>query len=161
MNLENTSIDVHIYLVPDEICKDYNKFLLQKVKDIYEKHAFEEHGIIYKVNKVNKIKSNTISDIGTSILFLVEIDIDRYLPKQDDNLYLPINKICPYGIFFLENKIRILIPSSSLNGYEMKKRESYYYIEKDCVEIRENGEIKLRLTEVRFEKDGFSCLGVL
>ena len=161
MKLEKTLINCELYLFPDEINKDYEITLLKKVKEKYEKYAFEEFGIIYKVNKINKILKNSISEVGTFILFLLEVEIERYLPQQNNELELEINKICCYGIFFLENRLRILIPKLSLNKYELEKKENDYILKLENKEIHENDTINLKLTEIRFEKEGFSCLGTL
>lgn len=161
MELEKTLINCELYLFPDEINKDYEITLLKKVKEKYEQYAFEEFGIIYKVNKINKILKNSISEVGTFILFLLEIEIERYLPRQNDELELKINKICCYGIFFLENRMRILIPKSCINKYELEKKENDYILKLENQEILQNDTINLKLTEIRFEKEGFSCLGTL
>jgi len=161
MILERTLINSEIYLLPDEICQNYKDILLEKVKKKFEGHAFDNHGIIYKVHKINNILKNSISEVGTFILFLLEIEIERYLPQHDNELELKIKKICSYGIFFLEDKIRILIPSSCVNSYSLEREENYFYLKKDEKIIKENDTITLKLTEIRFEKDGFSCLGTL
>ena len=57
--------------------------------------------------------------------------------------------------------MRILIPKLSLNKYELEKKENDYILKLENKEIHENDTINLKLTEIRFEKEGFSCLGTL
>ena len=80
------------------------------------------------------------------IYFIINTKVSIYYPKKDDIIVIPIYKILNYGIYIQKDSFRVLIPNSSKdNAIDYKN-------------FKVGQHIKIQLTEIRFEKQGFHCL---
>tara|TARA_X000000950_G_C13751714_1_gene592936 strand:- start:528 stop:1034 length:507 start_codon:yes stop_codon:yes gene_type:complete len=158
------NIDIDIFIEPKHIDIEYKETLFKKIVKKYEGKAVDNIGIIKKVNKINKIYKHKIVDNSIYIYFFLNIEIIRYLPKIGNICKLKINKIFPYGLFFIQEHIRILVPANSINKEKYKiendnEEQNMYLINNEKKIIYTIGsEIEIELFEIRFEKEGFNCL---
>lgn len=159
MFFEKKIIRLSVYLESYEHCKEYKSLLLKKLKENYEKKAFEKHGIINSIISIDNIYYQEMMKINPTIYFLVDTVVETYFPKKDDIINLKISKILNYGIFLECDSFRVLIPSIP-SSYQLEKDKDFYYkTEKGSIHIGD--EIKFKITDVRFEKAGFHCLAKL
>lgn len=154
-------IETKIQLHPSNISSDYEKILLDKIVEKFEKKSFEQNGIISKVLKILECKSLPITENSIYLQFLITFEAETYKPLVDNEMEISIHKIYSYGIFYFDEQIRILIPSSSFeDDYSLEKKEDVFILKNKKNEtIQEGDTIKIILTNVRFEKNGFNCLG--
>lgn len=156
MKFEEKIIRLSIYLESHEQCKEYKSLLLQKLKENYEKKAFEKYGIINSIISMDKIYYEEMMKTTPTIYFLIDTKVETYFPKKEDKIELEITKILNYGIFLECSSFRVLIPSVP-SSYELKKDDELYYKNKDKI-IKIGSKIEFIITDVRFEKAGFHCL---
>ena len=64
------------------------------------------------------------------------------------------------GLFInIKNKIKLLIPISSLSDYKFDASTKTFKGEKSV--IKENDEIKIKITGIKYSKKNFNCFGEL
>lgn len=156
MKFEEKIIRLSIYLESHEQCKEYKSLLLKKLKENYEKKAFEKYGIINSIISMDKIYYEEMMKTNPTIYFLIDTKVETYFPKKEDKIELEITKILNYGIFLECFSFRVLIPSVP-SSYELKRDNELYYKNKDKI-IKIGSKIEFIITDVRFEKAGFHCL---
>lgn len=162
-DIEN--IDIDIIIEPKDINTEYKKTLLKKIVKKYEGKAIDNIGIIKKVNKINEIYGHKIVDNSIFIHFFLNIEIERCLPKIGNQSKLKINKIFPYGIFFIQEHIRILVPANYINKEKFSietdtdENNTFFLMnKKEKLIYTIDSDIEIELFEIRFEKEGFNCL---
>jgi DNA-directed RNA polymerase subunit E'/Rpb7 len=141
-----STIKLRIILKCDEQSKNYKSLLKQKLKDEYEKKAFEKYGIIDEIIDIESIHHEELMRTSPCVYFIINTKVSIYYPKKDDIITIPIYKILNYGIYIQKDSFRVLIPNSSKeNAIDYKN-----------FQVGQN--ITIQLTEIRFEKQGFHCL---
>lgn len=159
MFFEKKIIRLSVYLESHEQCKEYKSLLLKKLKENYEKKAFEKHGIINLILSIDKIHYEEMMKTVPTIYFLIDTVVETYFPKKDDIIDLKISKILNYGIFLECDSFRVLIPSIP-PSYQLEKDKDFFYkTDKGFIRVGDN--IEFKITDVRFEKAGFHCLAKL
>ena len=157
-----TIIERKICIEPEFLYSDLNIKLLEKVKKVYENECTKENGYILKVNKIVKIKDNYISNVNSSIIFIIDIDVDVLKPEINSVYTDKVNMIFSGGLFInIKNKIKLLIPISSLSEYKFDASTKTFKGEKDKTVIKENDEIKIKITGIKYSKKNFNCFGEL
>lgn len=157
MLFEKKIIRLSVYLNSQELCREYKYLLLDKLKENYEKKAFEKYGIINKVLSIENIYYEEMMKTNPNIYFLINTNVETYFPVKDDEIELEISKILTYGIYLERECFHILIPSLP-TSFELKKDKELYY-SSNGKDIRVGHKIKFRISSVRYEKSGFHCLG--
>lgn len=147
-----------IILTPEELTKDFESILLQKVKDEYEGKAVENYGIIKIVEKIIKIEEERIMDPIPNVLFKIKVVVKSYIPMKDDIIIMKIEKIIPYGIFLQMDSFRVLIPISNLDENVRIDVGKSAIILKENQEFKKDMDLQIQLQEIRYEKNGYNCL---
>ena len=95
----------------------------------------------------------------------MNIQIERCLQKVGNKSKLKINKIFPYGLFFIQEHIRILVPTNYINKKKFSietdtdENNTHFLMDKEKKLIYTvDSDIEIELFEIRFEKEGFNCL---
>lgn len=156
MLFEKKTIRLSVYLESHEQCKEYKSLLLKKLKEYYEKKAFEKYGIINTVLSIENIHYEEMMKTNPTIYFLTDTVVETYFPKKEDIIKLEITKILSYGIFLERSSFRVLIPSVP-SSYKLEKDIDFFY-KTNKGDIKIGDEIEFVITDVRFEKAGFHCL---
>lgn len=146
MKFITSTIKLRIILKCEEQSKNYKCLLKQKLKEEYEKKAFEKYGIIDEIIDIESIHHEELMRTTPCVYFIINTKVSIYYPKKDDIIIVPIYKILTYGIYIQKDSFRVLIPNSS-------KENSF-----DYKNLKVGQDIKIQLTEIRFEKQGFHCL---
>ena len=157
MLFEKKIIRLSVYLNSHELCREYKSLLLKKLKENYEKKAFEKYGIIDKIISIESIYFEEMMKTNPNIYFLINTNVETYFPVKDDEIELEISKILSYGIYLERECFHILIPSLP-KSFELKKDSQLYY-SSNGQNIRVGDKIKFSISSVRYEKSGFHCLG--
>lgn len=155
-----TIIERKIHLEPEFLYSGLNAKLLDNVKKVYENECTKETGYILKVNKIVRIKDNYISNVNSSIIFVVDIDVDILKPEINAVYTDKVSMIFSGGLFInIMNKIKLLIPISSLSDYSFDPSTKTFVKCKSV--IKENDEIKIKITGIKYSKKNFNCFGEL
>lgn len=163
--LEKTSkksITIRFCLLPVYIDADYQEHLLQCMRDKYERKSIKEHGHVFKILCIEDILKEEIMSIVPNVFFKMRVSVLLYNPQIGDVLDMAIDKIFHHGIFLIEDTIRVMIPTGLCRDYTIQKDFSSYYLApktEGMKNLRRGDPLRIRLLEIRFEKDGFSCIG--
>jgi len=156
-----TIIERKITIEPEFLYSDLNAKLLEKTKKVLENECTKENGYILKVNKIARIKDNYISNVNSSIIFVMDIDVDVLKPEINALYTDKVSMIFSGGLFInIKNKIKLLIPISSLLGYKFDASTKSFIKDKSTV-IKENDEIQIKITGIKYSKKNFNCFGEL
>uniref|UniRef100_A0A6C0IEC2 RNA polymerase Rpb7-like N-terminal domain-containing protein n=1 Tax=viral metagenome TaxID=1070528 RepID=A0A6C0IEC2_9ZZZZ len=153
-------INLRFCLAPEYFDADYKDHLLNSIREKYENKSFKEYGYILEIQEIERILNEEIMSMVPNVFFMVQVRALLYLPRVGDRLEVQIDKIFHHGIFIMENKIRILIPIALSTEYEVQKDFSSFYLLNTQTHktYRKDDRLHVELVEVRFEKDGFSCI---
>lgn len=160
------NIVVQTSLSPENMDKNYMTHLYRNIEKDFQHKCHAEHGLILKILRIDKIVSHYITDMIPNASFIVNVCIQTYQPVIGNVLNIPVDKILHHGLFCnVFSKIRIFIPFSYIPQYVYTKDFTSSYLELVDKKsplipkiIRKNDVISVLLKEVRYEKDGYSCL---
>ena len=82
MIFEEKIIRLSVYLESNEQCKEYKSLLLKKLKENYEKKAFEKYGIINSVSSIHKICYEEMMKTNPSIFFLIDTVVEHIFHRK-------------------------------------------------------------------------------
>ena len=153
-------ITLRFCLAPEHFDAHYRDHLLQAIREKYENKSFKEYGYILEIQAIERILNEEIMSMVPNVFFMVHVRALLYLPRVKDRLEVQIDKIFHHGVFIMEDKIRILIPIALSTEYEVQKDFSSFYLLNTTTQktFRKDDHLQVELVEVRFEKDGFSCI---
>jgi DNA-directed RNA polymerase subunit E'/Rpb7 len=156
-----TIIERKVCIEPEYLYSDLKAKLFEKVKKIYENECTKENGYILKVNKIENVKDNYISNVNSSIVFILDINVDVLKPDINEIYTDKVSMIFGGGLFInIKNKIKVLIPISSLTNYKFDA-STKTFLRSDKTSIKENDEIKIKITGIKYSKKNFNCFGEL
>ena len=159
MNFSEKVISLTISLLPREQNTEYQSVIISKLREEYEKKAFENYGIIDKIISIEKITHEEMMQIIPTVHFIIDTKVKLYFPKIKDKLTLPISKILSCGIFFETECFRALVPSMP-PSYFLEKTGNTLQFRNTKLErvLKENDLLSFQITNIRFEKNSFHCL---
>lgn len=159
MNFSEKVISLTISLLPREQNTEYQSVMISKLREEYEKKAFENFGIIDKVISIEKITHEEMMQIIPTVHFIIDTKVKLYLPKVEDQLTLPISKILSCGIFLETDCFRALVSSMPSSYCLEKTGNSLQFRNKNLGKIlKENDLLSFVIKNIRFEKNSFHCL---
>ena len=156
--VERKQIYGSIYILPEEIVNNIHDLIDSKIKEKYEKTCNKDYGYILKIENVGQNYTNIINTIGNGeILFNVYFICLVLKPNKGMTLTGKIYMIFRHGIFANIDKIKILIPESKLNKWTFEKDQ---FIKEDKI-LKIGDVININISDTRYEKKNFSCIGSL
>ena len=158
---KEVNIPVEIFLSPDLMGRKYKDNIMKILKEKYEKNCIPEWGYILKINKLVRMISDEIGNITPAVKILIEVNMTIIMPQIGMEFTMGIDIIFTHGIFIHRDKVRILIPIASMEGWTMIKdftSQRLVNSQTNAV-LKTNDKINIKLVNVRFEKDGYSCIG--
>lgn len=157
------SIPLEVSLAPQSLDCNYRENIRTALIERYEGNCIAGLGYIIKIINAGRIISDTIGSMTPNALLAVDVDLMSFLPQEGMCMKVNIDIIFTHGIFAYRDKIRILIPISSLKEWTLHKDfTAHKLINKTTgIILRKGNTISIELQEVRFEKDGYSCIGDL
>ena len=81
----------------------------------------------------------------------------------DDILEGYATMVLQQGIFVsVEEKLNILVPFSKLDEYDFDKTDNIFKKKDEPLKtIRKGDSVKVKISAIRYEKNGFNCIGTL
>jgi len=157
--VERKQIYGNVFVNPEEFKYNINELLEYKLKDKYEQTCSKEYGFIIKIEKINfKDQTNIINTLGNGeIIYTVSFICLVLEPTKNMILQGQINTMFRHGIFANIDKIKILIPSSKLDGWTFNDNK----FSKGNVTLNISDKIEIKIIEVRYEKKQYSCIGTI
>ena len=117
------------------------------VCDKYENKAFE-FGIVRKINKINKILKEQITNIGANLYIIIEMNVNIYTPQVYDVIEMKVKKILSYGLYLEIPFIKCLVSIEN----DTKKLPKKVMIDQT---------INVTLSDIRFDTNNYHCIGKL
>ncbi len=154
--MQKLCLDTKVIMKPSEITTDLNEFLIETIRANRQYLNSEEHGCIAKINKIIDHK-NIVSPVTANIVYTVEIEVERLLPKKGLKLLVEIKMLLSTGILCQLYDIKFWIPVNKAGGYKYMNNR---YIKGDA-ELHEGDNIQIQILEIRYEKKTFSCIALL
>lgn len=156
MSLIRTSIIVP----PQMMGKDWKEKLFEKIsKEIIGK-CTQEHGYILAVHKIVNILDQTIMRTGGKIRFTVDFEGEILKPLLGDTLEVEVDMITPHGLFCRFKMLRMLLPLNNCGDYLFRQDFScstLYHHQTQQI-VKKGDKIKVKVENVRFENDLYSCI---
>lgn len=159
---KNQIINIRLYLEPKQLNKNYQETLYDLVCDKIEKKCKKNYGYINKVISIKECVYEEIMKMIPNVYFLMQVNIETYMPSIGDKIKINIEFIFNHGIFGSFEKIKVLIPIQNCSNYSLKQEFSQLILANNKNQkniIKKDDIIEIEITNVRFEKENFSCLG--
>ena len=137
---------------PNLLNKDWKINLFEILKNKYEETA-QLNGYIKKVNKVIDIIHNRI-DSNHNITIKTFCECDMIVLKVGNIMRCNIDMIHQSGVFVNLSNIKILVP----NKNQFECRDNQLHIHNKI--YNKGDEIDVKITNIRYEKNKYSCLGI-
>jgi len=153
---------IRISLPPAKLDSNYKQHILSIITSQYNKVCIPEHGYIINVVDIMNIVSQNICSLVPNASLCVNVRMLSFFPKVGMTFKIMVDIIFSHGIFTQMNKIRIIIPIVSMTGWSLQKDFTGQRLYHESLpSIQKGSIIDITLTEIRFENDGFSCIGAL
>ena len=135
--------------------------ILNKLKNITKDECSKDYGYYIDVKNFLKIKDNYISSNCENI-FLIEFKAELLKPEAGKIFEGNVCMIFCGGIFLnVLNKLKVLIPISSILNYEFNSTKNTFINKKTLKTINKDDKLKVSITGTKYSKQNFSCFGVL
>ncbi len=156
------TLEKKISLEPQYLDSNIEQHILKKLKDVSNNECSKDYGYFLKIVKLNKIINNYISS-DCQIIFNVEYEVETLKPETNKIFEGTVCMIFSGGIFLtIKNKMKVLIPISSLSDFEYKQNSNNFINKKNNKEtIKENDFLKISISGIKYSKSNFSCFGTL
>jgi DNA-directed RNA polymerase subunit E'/Rpb7 len=160
-----SKICIRTWLEPSQLDHSFSDHLLKKIKKEWEGKCDRRYGMIVEIVKIGRVVRQCVMEIIPNVIFMVEAIIRTYSPKVGDVMQVSVDKILSHGLFAHPfPKIRVFIPLMYHPQYRYSKDFTSGFL--DLIQksselpnrIKITDSINILLKEIRFEKDGYSCL---
>ncbi len=151
-----------------KICIDGNKLdknikahLLQKIIELTSNECSKEYGHILKIENLEEIVTNTISNANSNIVFTVKFKAVVFKPVEGEKISGKVCMIFETGGIFIEilEKQQLLIPISYLSGYTYNKDTETFTCKKKS--IKKGDILTCVIKGVQNNNNNFSCFGAV
>lgn len=154
------TITRRVYLEPRFLDKNIKDHLLTKILKQTDNECSQEYGYILSVKKILEVMVARISPSNSDIICKVQFEAEILKPIEGKNLTGEVCMIFTNGIFLdIKGKLKVLIPTTSLNGYILN-REKMYYVRGES-KIQKGDILTVKITGTQYSKKIFNCFGSL
>ena len=159
--MNTISITETIELPPQHLHSGYRDIIKQQIMDRFTDTCTKSNGYVFNVSDDFKIESNQLSNSTSNILFRVTFDAMVLKPEIDCIIECDINMIWIHGIFASLNKLKILIPKSTLTDYSFDQSLQTFIHKKTKQIFEKQQKITVKLTNVRYVNNNYDCIAKL
>jgi DNA-directed RNA polymerase subunit E'/Rpb7 len=156
--MEIISIENRITLNPSCLDRNLRKNILKKLQKNLENECTKDYGFILKVNKINKILDNSISNASSEIIFNVLFEVCVLKPEINKVFEGEVCMIYPGGIFFsVLDKLKVLVHSTSIKEYKLDTKTNIF--KNNEKSIKKGDILKIKIVGTKYTKKNFSTFG--
>lgn len=154
-------IEKSLILTPEHLNQNIHNLIFNILKNQCENTCIKNIGFIKKVIKIKEIVHDEIMKMTPNLNIRILLEIESYLPKIGDKIKIKVDLIFSHGIFANFNSLKVLIPIHHCGNYSLIQdfAESYLKNKGTNQTIKKNDIIEIEITNIRFEKENYSCLG--
>lgn len=136
------------------------RHLLNKIIDLTKNECSKEYGFIIGIKRIISIDDSWISAASSENVFTITFEAITLKPEIGSVLEGNVCMIFPNGILLnIEDKMKFLVPLSSLSEYQLNKQEGFYFNEKR--KISKNDRVSVSVVDVKYKNQTFMCFGNL
>jgi len=158
--MDEITTTVQICVEPRYLGKNIKKHLAKKISEKYLDKCNQEYGYILEVKDDVVVKKNRLAKLGGNVFYKVECTLCRLKPNIDDEFKGKVCMVFEHGIFVeISGKMKVLVPTDKMNGYEYSKTRQYF--KKGKKKIKEEEEVKIKITGVEYSNCNYNCIGKL
>lgn len=163
-----TTITLH----PRDMTSLYKDNLLREAKRTLEPNGSSQgsctakDGYVLEVTGLSKILKSGISTTSSMPIFEVELSVVTLKPEVGQQITGVVCMVASYCVFVLiHDKLKVLLPLASMvkAGYKFDQEGSRFVRPPSKsvkgVKISQGSSIKIVLTNVKFDKKAFICIG--
>ena len=159
--METVTISKDIELSPSSLHQGYFNDIYNNLCDKYRDTCTKDNGYIIDILDDLKLNSNRISNNTANIIFNVSFTAKILKPEIGNEIKCSVDMLSWHGIFAGINKLKVLIPENALTNYYFDQQNSKYVNKKSKSEIKNGDEITIELTDIRYTKNNYNCIGKL
>lgn len=156
--MNNIDINLNVKVKAEYMNNNIHTHIFDSLKKKYEGTCTEEKGYLINVNKINRIIEKSLTE-DVELYFLCDCNADVLKPFKGENLKLKVTMIFIHGIFCQLNNLKLLIPHDKLNDYIFDTKKQIYIHKNNNKEIKLNDEINVKITDIRYKKKNYNCIG--
>lgn len=158
--METKDIERSICIEHCRLNSDIFHHLNEKSRELLTTSCSKEDGYILSVNKLVQVLDNKISSSNATIIFKLKLNVNVLKPEVGKTYKGKITMILSQGIFVeVLNKLKIIITCHNLKEFDYDKTKNTFT--KDTLVFKKGDEIDVTISAIRFEKNNFSCIGIL
>lgn len=149
----------NIELSPEYMNNNIRNTLLSKLQEKYVNKTCKD-GYITSLNSIVSIDNTYINDNTYFLIFVVSCDVDIFTPIVNLELDCKVHLVINHGIIAYSNiveSLSIFIPISNLKGMEFKGD----VFKSDTNTIRRGDDIKVKITDIKYEKKNYKCIATI
>jgi len=159
--MDVVNITKKISIESEYLNQNIKENILQKLKENLKNECTKENGYYINILKINKIKDNYISSNCENI-FEIEFQAEILKPEYGKIFEGEVCMIFSGGIFVnIKNKLKVLIPFSSLITHEFDTQKNSFKHKKNKDEIKQGNTLFVLISGTKYTKRNFSCFGTL
>lgn len=147
-------------LLPDEITSEWKKNLMDKINKTMAGRCTYEHGYIIKIMSIHRIIDQQITRIDGNLRFYLDVRLVALRPEISKVIDATVEMIFPNGIFCHYRMMRMMLPFSMCPGFSIRHEFSMICATNPSTvqTIRKNDIIRVRIEDIRFENNLYSCI---
>ena len=152
------NIDINLSVKISAQCMNNNihKHIFESLKKKYEGTCTQEKGYMININKINHIVEQSLTE-DVELYFICNCNVNVLKPVKGKDLKLKVTMIFIHGIFCQLNNLKLLIPNDQLSDYIFDAKQKIYTGKN--TKIRLNDEINVKITDIRYKKKNYNCIG--
>jgi len=150
-------------LPPREIGPDWKKNLEAALGQSMLGSCTVEHGYIISIRRVVRIVDQMITRLDGNVKFFLDVEAVVLRPSIGQEVDAFIEMIFPHGVFCSFKMLRMMIPLSMCAGFEISRTftESCLMRRKENLILRKGDKVRVKIQDVRFENNQYTCLASL
>jgi len=161
--MEDKTVTLSVRLEPSKLTPDYRCHLLSMLREKYTDRCIRDLGYVFDISDI-VILSNSIQNEDGSVLFSVDASCSIMMPHIGQELDTVVDMIFAHGLFVSYRKImQVLVPFHKLTEKQYVFKTGFgscsYASPSHTIHIHDP--IRVRLTDFRFHKDHYACIGEL
>ena len=160
MTTPRKMIRTSIIISPEMMGKDWKAHLFEKLNKELVGKCTQEYGYILKVDKIQRVVDQSIMRTGGKIRFTIDFWGETLKPEIGKQLDVGIDMITPHGLFCRFKMLRMLLPLNNCAGYILRQDFSSSCLVNNLKNhvIRKGETIQVKIENVRFENELYSCI---
>jgi len=156
-------ISTSILLSPSDLDSWWRERLIDRLRSTMTGKCLHDHGYILEIQRIVRITDQVLTRIDGRARFFIDILVVLMKPVVGAEIDATVEMIFPHGIFCCYRMMRMMIPLSKCPGFTIRHDFSMISIVNVStgVVIRKNDTIRVRIRDIRFENDLYSCIAAL